>query len=138
MCGICYNCFVRRMSLEALDIHERDDTYLHDPFLKTNDILPPSRERILMCLLRCYFNVLNGDENTINDIELSSRDFFDEPVDLARRFGQELFLGSKIHLQNLKGKDLSALGKKTNELIGMLDKKLLLEGATSLGRMSGH
>lgn len=127
MCGICYNCFIRRMSIEALNIQEKDKTYQYDPFLQieTTSDTYFERQRILFNLLRFYYGVLKENPNSIKEIILSSRDLFTNPVSLSIRFAQDIFLGANTYLSKIKGLELNALGKKTQELLNNIDETLL-------------
>lgn len=125
MCGICYNCFIRRMSLEALSIQEKKETYLYDPFVQIETDSPTyfERQRILLQVLRFYFGVLKKDPNIFKEINLSARNFFSDPIALATRFAQDIFLGVKNHISHLKDSDQNALGMKANELLIKIEER---------------
>jgi 7-cyano-7-deazaguanine synthase in queuosine biosynthesis len=123
MCGTCWNCFIRRMSLLAVNV---DDGHLYerDPLRTSNYV---SRTTILIHLLRFYANVLKEEPSALNEIELNARRFFSDPIDLASRFAKDIFLGIKKSLETADEVTLNALGKKAKELLSLVDKNSLLE-----------
>ena len=130
MCGECYNCFVRRLSLLAINVAEKNSSYEVNPFTITHEInregSAPSAN-ILFHFLRFYSQVLMRNPSAINEIEVSSRGYFRDPLDLATRFAEDVFLGVTELLSSIDENQLNALGKKARELLDKLDKKALEE-----------
>jgi len=138
MCGICYNCFIRRCSLLAIGVKEGDKAYEINPlefdptvagkksYMDTTDIL--------VHLLRFYHKILVSDAAALSEVEINSRDYFKDPYDLATRFACDIFLGVKALLQTTSPHGLNALGKKANELLNQIDKKTLQERKEELAK----
>lgn len=131
MCGICWNCFIRQMSLYALNIKEEKSLYEQNPFELVSEIertkVYNERMSILFYLLSFYENVLNRDPNSLNEIKLNARNYFNNPIDLATRFAKDIFLGVYKSLQKIDQNRLNALGSKAIELLNKIDKDVLLE-----------
>lgn len=130
MCGECYNCFVRRLSLLAINVAEKNNAYEVNPFTTTHEIhhegSAPSTN-ILFHFLRFYSQILMRNSSAMNEIEVSSRGYFRDPLDLATRFAEDVFLGVTGLLGAIGENQLNALGKKARELLDQLDKKTLKE-----------
>ncbi|MGB8780464.1 MAG: 7-cyano-7-deazaguanine synthase [Candidatus Bathyarchaeia archaeon] len=130
MCGECYNCFVRRLSLLAINVAEKNNVYEVNPFTVTHEIhhegSAPSTN-ILFHFLRFYSQILMRNSSSMNEIEVSSRGYFRDPLDLATRFAEDVFLGVNGLLGAIGENQLNALGKKARELLDQLDKKTLRE-----------
>jgi hypothetical protein len=136
MCGICYNCFIRNLSMMSIGIYEQD--YEYDPFiniLNKSDIYN-ERQRILYQTIRFYYKVLIKDESALRDIDLSSKGIFENPIELATRFGIDLYLGIKNYFDMYEPSGLNALGNKAKELLYLIDSNLINERYDFLTRTS--
>ena len=138
MCGICYNCFVRRMALLAIDVKESPSTYEKNPFETINreeqTASYEERLRILLHFLRYYAKVLKKDSSALEELEVNARDYFEDPTDLAIRSAKEIFLGVARSLERIEQGKLNPLGKKAKELLNQIDKQLLTERYNELIR----
>ncbi len=112
MCGLCYACLVRRLSLLAVGYEEPADAYDYNPFaldrskvkgvaLKDLDILHDSI---------FFFEKLFKKEN-ITEIDLTRmpNGFFKDLSGLLYRFSLDMFLGIKKLLQS--SSHISTLGR---------------------------
>jgi len=131
MCGICYNCFMRRMSLLAIDIKEDPNIYEKSPF-ESVDTTEQTESydrnlRIIFHVLRHYAKVLKGDPSTLNEVKLSARNYFKHPIDLVTRSAEDIFLGVMKSLETIGDDRLNPLGMKATELLNQIDKQLLLD-----------
>lgn len=140
MCGICYNCFMRRMSLSAIDVKEDPNTYEKHPFelvdREERTESYQSRLRILFHVLRHFAKVLNGDSFTLDEVKLSARDYFEDPTDLVTRSAEDIFLGVMKSLETIGDDRLNPLGKKAKELLTQIDRQLLIERDEELMKLS--
>jgi 7-cyano-7-deazaguanine synthase in queuosine biosynthesis len=140
MCGICYNCFIRRMSLLALGIKENIRTYEKHPFelasVEEQSESYQSSLRISLHVLRHYAKILNEDLATLDEVKLYARDYFKNPIDLAMRSAKDVFLGVMRSLETVEDAKLNQLGKKAKELLNQIDKSLLIDRGEELMRLS--
>jgi 7-cyano-7-deazaguanine synthase in queuosine biosynthesis len=140
MCGICYNCFMRRMTILAATQQPDKSTYEKHPFeLIGQQEQTESYERnirILICVLRHYAGILNEDSSSLNEVELSARHYFSDPINLATRFAKDIFLGVMKSLEVVREDKLNPLGKKAKELLAQVDKKLLIDRHEELLKLS--
>jgi hypothetical protein len=125
MCGICYNCFLRNLSLMSINIFE--NYYEYDPF---TDVINKTdaydeRQRILYHILRFYYEILINDKDAMQEVEISSKGYFDNPIEIANRFGSDIFLGIKNYFEFYEPTNLNALGKKADELLTMIEPEIL-------------
>jgi len=123
MCGLCYNCFVRRMSMLAAGIEENAKTYENNPFLIRPSPVTEGykkKENIIYYLLTFYANVLTNDVNAKSKLEILTGNFFKDPVELATRFAQDIYLAILTWSSRVNEIDLSGIGKKAVELLGKL------------------
>lgn len=131
MCEICWNCFIRRLSLLAIDVIEEDNTYEINPFEFIYELSQKKSYKkatnILYHLLRFYNKVIMMDSFAHNEIEINARDYFGDPISLAIRFATDTFLGVMKLSQGIDEGRLSALGKKARELLNKIDEKTLME-----------
>jgi 7-cyano-7-deazaguanine synthase in queuosine biosynthesis len=130
MCGICYNCFIRRVSLLAIDVNEKGSSYEANPFRFDSEMSKKQGYMetmdIIFHLVRFYHKILMNDPVAMNEIRMSARDYFTDPMDLATRFAKDIFLGIMKLLSTMEENQLNALGKKAEELLNQLDKATLL------------
>lgn len=136
MCGICYNCFVRRTSLQAIGAREGGNVYEMNPF---RDELSEKKSHsdtmdILFHLLRFYSKILAEDTSALDEIRMNSRQYFADPIGLATRFAEDIFVGVMKMLQQIDERQLNALGKKAKELLSKIDKATLTERAEELAK----
>lgn len=131
MCGVCYNCFIRRISLRAIDVQEADTAYEINPFEFNFEMVEKKSYSdtidILFHLLRFYHKILLRDSSAIDEVKISTRHYFKDPVDLATRFAKDIFLGTMKLIQTINEDQLNAVGKKAKELLGKIDKTTLIE-----------
>lgn len=124
MCGSCWNCFITNMSVQAVGFSESPDfetNPLRDT-LTSNVFL--DNQRILYNMMVFYKKVINGDLEVCDEIG-RYEDILRHPLDLATRFGLDLFLGMSHSLSNIKNKN--GLGRKAVKLLSEIDNSLLLE-----------
>ena len=121
--------------MSAIKIFEQD--YIKDPFINIKNKTPTynKRQRILFQIIRFYYGLLIKDETTIKEIELSSRGFFENPIELSTRFGSDLFLGIKNYLEIYQPTNMNALGKKAKELLGLIDSKIIEKRESELAQI---
>lgn len=120
MCGLCYNCFVRRMSILAAGIEEDAGAYENNPFLIGPSLVGEEykrKEDIIYYLLTFYAKVLRNDAEAKSKLELLTGEFFKDPVELATRFGLDIYLAVLKSSSTLNRIDLSGIGRKAIELL---------------------
>ena len=90
MCGICYNCFIRYVSMMALNIYEND--YEYDPFQKIQNETDTylMRQRILIQTIRFYNKILHNDNKSISEVTSSTRGLIANSEVIAQRFAKYL------------------------------------------------
>jgi 7-cyano-7-deazaguanine synthase in queuosine biosynthesis len=100
MCGMCFACFVRRLSLLATGIAEDDSVYEADPFRADFSQLDPAGQNAVSDLkdsLTYYKRfAMRCDEPVGWDSGISAS-FFEDPVALLRRFSTDLFVGIRSY-----------------------------------------
>lgn len=100
MCGMCFACLVRRLSLLAIGITEDDSVYEADPFRADFSELGPAGQNAVSDLkdsLTYYKRfAMNCDEPVGWDSGISTS-FFEDPSALLRRFSYDLFLGIRSY-----------------------------------------
>lgn len=142
MCGICYNCFIRRMSLLAIDVEEDQNTYEKHPFIQVESAeytkSYDERLRILFHVLRNYAKVLNGDSSVLDEVKLDTRNYFRNPADLAIRSAKDIFLGVTKALNMIEDSSLNALGKKAKKLSEQINEQLLIDREEELMKMGSR
>lgn len=131
MCGICFNCFIRKLSLVSIGVKEKDDTYELNPFKFSQEMSDKRSYKtainILFHLLRFYHKILNLDSSAVDELTANARDYFEDPLSLATRFAKDVFLGSMLLLQATDEEKLNLLGKKVKDLLNLIDKEVLIE-----------
>jgi 7-cyano-7-deazaguanine synthase in queuosine biosynthesis len=123
MCGSCWNCFITKMSALAGGFPSNVLKFKTDPL--ANFLSSPlylDNQRILYNLMTHYEKVINRNPTKIEELTKYGS-LFQDPTELATRFGLELFLGISISLAGLKTKN--GLGKKAEELLTKIDPSLL-------------
>jgi len=123
MCGSCWNCFITKMSALAAGIPLRNLYFKTNPLIETLDSpFYLDNQRILYNMMVFYEKVINKDNKVIEELGRYEK-FFNNPVDLATRFGLDLFLGLSIDLSRTRSKN--GLGKKAEELLCRIDPSIL-------------
>jgi len=135
MCGSCWNCFVTKMSALAAGFSESLDfeTNPLKEILTSNTFL--DNQRILYNMMVFYQKVINEDAKALEEIS-RYEDVFTNSLDLATRFGLDLFLGISSSLSRIKNKN--GLGRKADELLSRIDPSLILERKEFLESLSAH
>jgi len=111
MCGMCFACFVRRLSLLALDHEEPPGTYELDPFAVDRSLLTGTRVKNLDILHDSFLFLERSllDETVItNELLNVPNGFFSDPIGLLKRFSLDMFLGLQKYIS--KAKHLGTLG----------------------------
>jgi hypothetical protein len=123
MCGFCWNCFITRMSALASGVPYEALAFSRNPLVDTDHSrLFLDNQRILYNLMVFYERVVNGNRLVIEELKRYDHEFQD-PVDLATRFGLDLFIGISALLSNAKKKN--GLGRKACECLSRIDSALL-------------
>jgi len=123
MCGSCWNCFVTKMSGLAAGIPSQSLRFNTDPL--TDSLASPlylDNQRILYNLMVFYEKVVNGNSSVVEELR-RYKNWFEDPVGLATRFGLDLFLGISVSLSSTKARN--GLGRKAYELLSKIDRPLL-------------
>jgi hypothetical protein len=108
------------MSMLAAGIEENAEAYENNPFL-----IGPSpvgeeykrKEDIIYYLLTFYAKVLRDDAEAKSKLEVLTGEFFKDPVELATRFGLDIYLALLKSSSTLNRIDLSGIGRKAIELL---------------------
>lgn len=130
MCGICYNCFARYTSVLAAGIEETEELYERNPFLLPLNFPTEEEKRkedVIYYMLDFYSKLLRGDAKAKSEITDLHSGFFADPMDLAMRFGSDIYLGVRHSLSRLNRTRLSGVGRKAERLLNKLPKDLLQE-----------
>jgi hypothetical protein len=143
MCGICFGCFVRRLSLGALGCDEMND-YAFDVF--SDDLYRLGEQKITRIIdlrhsLRFFGKLVN---DSLGMPENEPAQFFEDPTSMMKRFGLDLVLGIRnlfeLHpsyeSQNAFGRYCAGfLNEMSRELIDRrrsdLDEILSVQGQSS-------
>lgn len=140
MCGICYACFVRRVSALCIDYEEPDNLYSMDPFkvdigsLGTKSV---QKINILKDSFSFFQNVLSDDKFVDQSLDDVPKGFFSNAHDLLRRFAADLFLGTKNYLKRANSNLLNAFGKFATETISNdIDSDTLVQRREQLLRQT--
>ena len=131
MCGICWNCFIRRVSMLAIDVEEEYNTYETNPFEFVYEMSQKESYKnemnILYHLLRFYYKIATMDSSAQDEVRISTRDYFGNSISLVTRFAKDIFLGVMKLLQTTDEARLNPLGKKAKELLDQIDERTLME-----------
>lgn len=130
MCGICYNCFARHMSLLAAGIGESEKCYEKNPFIPHIQFLSKEdkrKEDIIYYMLDFYSKLLRGHTKAKSEIADLNSGFFEHPMNLAMRFGADIYLGVMRSISQHNQTQLSGLGKKAQKMLNKLPKDILQE-----------
>jgi len=69
-----------------------------------------------------YEKAINGNSSVVEELS-RYKNWFEDPVGLATRFGLDLFLGISVSLSSTKARN--GLGRKAYELLSKIDRPLL-------------
>lgn len=112
MCGRCYACLVRRLSLEAIGYEEPNWTYESDPFtLDRSELKGVALQDIdiLHDTLLYLEHILKSEKLTENELKHIPDGFFVDALNMMQRFSLDMFLGLQKYLS--KPRQLGTLGK---------------------------
>lgn len=128
MCGLCYACFVRRLSALAAGYLEPSNSYQFDPFLvKRQDLGHYSR--IDLDILHDTFPFLKrilDDDIRFEDVEyLIPEHFFKNINELMRRFASDIFLGLRNYQKIIKSQSMGDLGIFAGKILQNVDSTYL-------------
>jgi 7-cyano-7-deazaguanine synthase in queuosine biosynthesis len=129
MCGSCWNCFTTNMSAIAAGFPDTLRFELDPLRDKSYSSLFSNNQRILYNMLVFYSKVINQDNKLLDALE-KYEGIFNNPKELATRFGLDLYLGISDWLS--KNSRKNGLGKKAEELLSGIDNSLLLDRQESL------
>jgi hypothetical protein len=121
MCGACFACAVRRLSLLAAGHQEPQDTYEFDPF---GSELPNNISSLGWKLdtLHDTFIYLKDflDTKSLqrNEMFLVPEGFFANEKELLTRFSLDMFLGFKKHEELIGSANLGPLGRFVEKIAG--------------------
>jgi len=130
MCGICYACFVRRVSALSINHREPQILYSMDPFsIDIGELGNRSVQKmnILKDSLSFFRDILFDDALVEQVFEDIPKGFFSCGQSILRRFAEDIFLGTKNYLAATNRSRLNALGKFAALMIEKeIDKDVLV------------
>ncbi|MCV0392007.1 MAG: 7-cyano-7-deazaguanine synthase [Nitrosopumilus sp.] len=136
MCGICMACFVRILSLYAIDLDENiNSRYLYNPFKISSSTLKESRMttfRILINCLEFWKNIIQHDEIK-NNIEKERFENLAKKYPILEKFSLDMYVGIQNYLKN--NNDSEILGKTSMEYLNIIDNKILEMRQKALQRL---
>lgn len=135
MCGICFGCFVRRLSLAAIEYDEQD-AYSFDCFAENLNQLGEYRVRRIFDLrqsLRWFANYLENNGTIVDSYALR---FFEDPTAMIRRFSLDLILGlSNLIKWHPSYGAANLFGRHCNDLVQETNRELIDQRRGELGQI---
>jgi len=126
MCGACFACTVRRLSLLALGYDEPPTAYRFDPFSASSELdLRSDRIKDLHASLLFLSGLLKGNIHITDHLQYVPSHFFADPSQMFRNFALDLLVGLRSHLKKYRVTDYNALGRFAAKLLESMDKKEL-------------
>lgn len=120
MCGLCFACFVRRVSALAVGYRELATSYQYDPFLVERKELGYFMKFDLDILhdALIYLQRLLSDDNLIrNAMFMIPKGFFADTTELLRNFSLDMFLGLHNYRKTMGTQRLGPLGRFATKLL---------------------
>lgn len=120
MCGLCFACFVRRLSTLAVGYREQAGTYQYDPFLVERKELGRLMKIDLDILHDTFLfleKLLRDDRLIRKEMYLIPEDFFSDSIRLMRNFSLDIFLGLSRYVKNSQPHRLGTLGRFALKLL---------------------
>ena len=139
MCGVCFACAVRRLSLLAAGYYEPLETYECDPFAAQLSDAGTALGWKLDDLHDTFvylFDFLKTESFKRNEMFLIPEGFFENEKELMRRFSLDMFLGFKKHMEQIGSGNMGALGKFVNRLLDCLPQSEINEREEMLRKIS--
>lgn len=139
MCGACFACAVRRLSLLAAGHQEPQDTYEFDPF---GSELPDNTSSLGWKLdtLHDTFIYLKDflDTKSLqrNEMFLVPESYFANERELLTRFSLDMFLGFKKHAELIGSANMGALGRFVDKIAGGIPRSEMNEREQRLVEIS--
>lgn len=132
MCGLCYACFVRRLSVLAVGYQEPDNTYDYNPFTIDRSKLGGVDVQDLDILHDSilFFKRLYSKEYTPEIEPRIPNDFFENPSDLLSRYSLDMFLGIKKLLEI--STEIGSLGRFASDIMKDIPEDQLSHRAEQL------
>lgn len=130
MCGICFACFVRRLSALAAGYQEPTSTYKYDPFkIELKDVGESLRTDIdiLHDTLVYLKDLLNDDHLVEEEMFMIPSGFFQDPGELLRRFSLDVFLGLDNYKNKLNSSVFGPLGRFAIKILETIPSSELRE-----------
>ena len=123
MCGSCWNCFITRMSSITADKTIDELNYEYNPLTQViqNDTFLHN-QNIIYDMLVFYEKVINDDKKSL-ELLSDNETYFDNPIELGRNFGLDIFYGVQKTLTMYK--ERSGLGRKAEELLSRIEDDVL-------------
>lgn len=136
MCGLCYSCFVRRLSAHAAGVEALDGEY-RDNLFKAQPGPGSDRKKLEIAhrVLRFYSKGLSDRKrigNRITPLDRGYRYTAPEAEELLLRFASDLLLGSKRMLDQMKSTTLGPLGEYAEGVLSTVDNEVLHKRADQL------
>jgi len=123
MCGSCWNCFITKMSSITADVIRDESKYEYNPLTQViQNNLFLYNQNILYDMLVFYEKVINDDKKSL-ELLSDNETYFDDPIELGRNFGLDIFYGVQKTLKMFK--ERSGLGRKAEELLLRIDDNIL-------------
>lgn len=130
MCGICFACFVRRLSVLAVGYREPVTSYQHDLFLVERHKLGYSMKFDLDILHDAfvYMHKLLIDNNLARDaMYMIPKGFFADGTKLMQNFALDMFLGLRNFVKTIGSPKLGPLGRFAKKLLQRISQSDLQE-----------
>ncbi len=136
MCGICMACFVRILSLYAINLGEDlNSRYLFNPFKIKSSSLKTDRMtsfRILINCLEFWKNIIQYDDIK-NNMEKERYENLAKEYPILNKYSLDMYIGIQKYLD--EHTDTEILGQTSRDCIKMIDNKMIEKRQKGLQRL---
>ena len=139
MCGACFACVVRRLSLLAAGYHEPAETYENNPFsseLQSNSRTLGWKLDDLHDTFVYLRNFLKTKSFSKNEMYLIPDGFFKDEIRLMNNFALDMFLGFKKQEEQLGAVNLGPLGKFVKKIVDKIPNPDLSQRENELKQLN--
>jgi len=138
MCGACFACAVRRLSLLAAGHQEPQDTYEFDPFGSELSDSTGSLGWKLDTLHDTFIYLKDFLDTKLlqrNEMFLVPEGFFADEKELLTRFSLDMFLGFRKHVELIGSASLGPLGRFVGKIVDGIPQSEMDEREQRLGEI---
>jgi 7-cyano-7-deazaguanine synthase in queuosine biosynthesis len=139
MCGACFACAVRRLSLLAAGYNEPKETYETNPFYtKLQHSNSPLGWKLddLHDTFVYLRNLLKSQKFSRNELFLIPEGFFENETELMSNFALDMFLGFRKQEEQLGALNLGPLGRFVKKIVDEFSQSKLCDRENDLKKLS--